>query len=243
MRPLLILLFVAQSGFTQQLTERSFYDSSWNKTDSAKAAFFRTTYYADTSKKAATVKTWLRNGTPRSVINFSDVKENKRQGLELYYHPNGQLKSQCMYVDNNLDGEVMTWYPSGQLKRKDIFSKDSLVSGKCYGVKGNDTAHFDYEINASYIGGHQEMARFIGRHIKYPKEAIKNDIEGQVMIAFIVEKNNAVVDERVVSRTHPLINEEALRVFQQMKGNFMAARLDGEPARAYMKLPVLFKFK
>jgi periplasmic protein TonB len=237
---LVIFALTTLAGYSQPIAT-NFYDSTWKKTDSVRAAFYEVIHYTDTAKKAGTVKLWLANGTPKSAISYSDIAKYKRHGSELIYHPNGQLKSQCWYSDGKLDGEVITYYASGQVKRKDKYQIDSLITGQCFSSTGKDTAWFPYLINAGFKGGYQEMFSFVLKHFRYPKKAIQIGIEGQVMIEFRIGKNGEVSHEKIISRTDPMINEEALRIFHLMHGRWLPAQLDGEPVMAYLRMPVLFK--
>lgn len=203
----------------------------------------RSVILADKTKKAAVKKRWHADGTLQSESPYSDISKGKLHGAARTYHRNGQLKSLCHYNDGKLDGEVTTWYPFGQVKRRDLFKNDSLVSGQCFSITGQEVTHFDYELPASYKGGHHARARFISSNIKYPKKAKRLGLEGTVIIQFIVGKDGKPTSEKVISLTDPILNEEALRVFRLMQDHWTAAKLDGELVNAFIRMPLSFRLQ
>lgn len=220
---------------------KKFYDSTWKVTDSSKASYYDITTYSDTTKTAGTIKNWFIDGRPRTDISYSNISKSVQHGYEKHYHENGQLKSQLWFNQGKLDGEVTTYYATGQLKRKDQYKNDSLISGNCFTRAGKDTAWFPYQVNGQYEGGNQALMKFISSNIRYPKRAREMGFEGKVMIQFILDKNGIVNNERIISNTEWLLNEETLRVFRLVPSKWKPAMLDGEPVKSRFVLPIAFR--
>lgn len=90
-----------------------------------------------------------------------------------------------------------------------------------------------------FPGGEEELARFINAEIKYPREAIKRDIEGVVHLSFIVEKDGSITEPTVLRTIGGGCSEEALRVVRAMP-RWNPGRQNGEVVRARCNLPIRF---
>jgi len=84
------------------------------------------------------------------------------------------------------------------------------------------------------------MNRFIARQVKYPRSAIKEEVEGQVLVRFIVEPDGSVTGYEVLRSLSPDCDKEALRVLRKMP-RWKPGRHNGAFAAVYMTVPFLFK--
>ena len=76
-------------------------------------------------------------------------------------------------------------------------------------------------------------------HIDYPEEAIKQGIEGLLVLMFTVNENGSTSDVRVTRPLHPLCDSAAVRALRRTA--FIPGQHDGEPVRVRMRLPVRFQ--
>ncbi len=91
-----------------------------------------------------------------------------------------------------------------------------------------------------FVGGEKAMYEFLKSHIIYPKLAWENNIEGTVLIEFVVEKDGSISNIRpLVSANFSELNEEAIRVVK-MFPKFIPGMQMGKPMRVYYKLPIKF---
>ncbi|WMJ71769.1 energy transducer TonB [Cytophagaceae bacterium ABcell3] len=93
-----------------------------------------------------------------------------------------------------------------------------------------------------FKGGDEALMRFLGDRIKYPKVAIKNNVEGDVWIEFIVNKDGSLSDFKVLRNLGHGCDEEALRVAQQMPA-WKPAYQNGKPVMLKKKMRISFKFQ
>ncbi|OFR37681.1 energy transducer TonB, partial [Porphyromonas sp. HMSC065F10] len=82
--------------------------------------------------------------------------------------------------------------------------------------------------------------QWIAQNIQYPKEAVKANIEGRVMVSFIVEKDGSISTVEVKRSVHELLDKEAIRVVSAMP-KWKPGKQDGQPVRARFNIPVSFK--
>jgi len=93
-----------------------------------------------------------------------------------------------------------------------------------------------------FPGGREAMAAWIIANIKYPAEAVKNKITGEVNVSFIVSSNGEIKNVKVVSPIYPLLDAEAVRVISSMP-DWKPGIQNGRPVDVYMKMPVNFILK
>ncbi|MCQ2287664.1 MAG: energy transducer TonB [Muribaculaceae bacterium] len=93
-----------------------------------------------------------------------------------------------------------------------------------------------------FPGGDLALMKYLSENIVYPEQAVKDSIEGRVVVQFIVKKDGSIGDSRVVRSVHPLLDAEALRVVEGLP-NFTPALQHGEPVNAWYILPVSFKLE
>ena len=61
-------------------------------------------------------------------------------------------------------------------------------------------------------GNHEAMRTWIAQNLKYPEEAFKKNITGQVFVNFIVGSDGKIKDVKVIQSVNPLLDAEAIRV-------------------------------
>ena len=86
----------------------------------------------------------------------------------------------------------------------------------------------------SFPGGQSALINFMNENKKYPEQARKDSIEGNVVVSFNVESDGTITNAQVVKSLHPLLDAEALRVV-----NLMPKWEPGFPSR--YNLPIYFK--
>lgn len=107
-------------------------------------------------------------------------------------------------------------------------------------TKKNDMVFDVVEEMPQFPGGQIAMMKYIMENMKYPKQAMKEGIQGRVTVRFIVEKDGSISDVRPILSVHPLLNKEAVRVVESMP-KWTPGKQNGKPVRVRFNLPVMFK--
>lgn len=94
-------------------------------------------------------------------------------------------------------------------------------------------------IEAEYPGGWIAVQNFISSHIIYPKECIKDKIQGKVFVSFVVERDGKVTNIKVEKGSHPLLDEEAKRMISIMP-NWIPGKVDNKTIRSRIRIPIAF---
>jgi len=93
-----------------------------------------------------------------------------------------------------------------------------------------------------YPGGMKEMLKFLQENVKYPENAMKNNVQGRVIVQFVVEKDGTPTEFKVLRSVDPDLDAEALRVLQTMP-KWKPGMQRGEVVRVKYTVPVSFKLQ
>lgn len=85
----------------------------------------------------------------------------------------------------------------------------------------------------------KEVLRYLAKHIKYPKEARVNNLEGMVIAEIVIDKEGAVTAPKVLRGIGLGCDEEVLRVLRQMP-DWIPGRHNGRAVKVLMRIPVRF---
>lgn len=97
------------------------------------------------------------------------------------------------------------------------------------------------EIESSYPGGAAAWQRYLNRNLRYPQDAIDNEIQGTIVVQFIVDKEGNVSNVEAVSGPKEL-RDEAVRVIQK-SGKWTPAIQNGRQVKSYKKQPIVFRLE
>lgn len=102
-----------------------------------------------------------------------------------------------------------------------------------------------YEVSeqAQFKGGEEAMYKFIAENLEYPPMAVENEIEGRVMIAFVVEPNGNLSNIQILGNNKLGwgCEEAAISVVKKMSGMWRPAKQRDKSVRVNFRLPIRFK--
>ena len=93
-----------------------------------------------------------------------------------------------------------------------------------------------------FPGGEAALMKFLSSHINYPPMAAENDVQGKVIVQFVVDKTGKVSDVKVVRSVDKDLDHEAIRVCQALP-KFTPGRQNGRPVSVWYTLPIQFKLQ
>ena len=105
--------------------------------------------------------------------------------------------------------------------------------------QSNQNVYDQVEEMPEFPGGMPAMIEFLQTNIKYPKDAIKQDVGGRVMVMFVVETDGSITNVRVARKVFPSLDEEAVRVVKTMP-KWKPGKEKGRTVRVNFTLPVVF---
>src|ERR1700742_548547 len=99
------------------------------------------------------------------------------------------------------------------------------------------------EIESEYPGGAAAWLRYLNKNFRYPDDAVNNEIQGTVVVQFIVDKEGNVSDVQAISGPESGgLREEAVRVIKK-SGKWTPAVQNGRQVKSYKKQPIVFKLE
>lgn len=98
------------------------------------------------------------------------------------------------------------------------------------------------EQQAEFPGGQAALMKWLGQNIRYPEAAAQNDIQGRVIVKFVVEKDGSIGQATIVKGVDKDLDREALRVVKKMP-KWQPGKNNGVAVRSYFNLPVTFKLQ
>ena len=90
-----------------------------------------------------------------------------------------------------------------------------------------------------YDGGMEAMYAFLKNELVYPEFARNNNIQGTVLIEFVVERDGRVSNVKPLVSVSPECDAEAIRVVKKMPKWHPGEQM-GKPVRCYYNLPIRF---
>ena len=98
------------------------------------------------------------------------------------------------------------------------------------------------EQQAEFPGGMAALMKWLSNNIRYPEAAQQNDVQGRVIVKFVVEKDGSVSQAQIVKGVDKDLDKEALRVVNKMP-KWQAGKNNGVAVRSYFTLPVNFRLQ
>ena len=144
------------------------------------------------------------------------------------------------YVNGQKDSTWVGFYKD-KLSYQEDYILGKLKNGTSWDSLGKSYTYIIAEKQAEFTGGVTALMAHLRDNIKYPKKARNKGIEGRVVLKFIVEKDNSLGNIIILKNTHPLLDEEAIRVIETMQNKWIAGEIRGQVVRSYFTLPINFK--
>jgi TonB family protein len=176
------------------------------------------------------------------VYNRVDAS-NHRQGPWRILDNNLNLALECNYVDDRPVG-LLKYYRNNVLvleleltekREKFLWTyHDGQKQVKGYSLADkNRTMHYfengqkltadqimdilsNYETEVAFEGGHEGLQAYLAENLNFPEKLRKKGIQGDVYASFVVNKTGGVRDIKIVRGVDELLDQEAIRLIQQM---------------------------
>lgn len=107
------------------------------------------------------------------------------------------------------------------------------------GDRKKDTIFKYIEKMPQFPGGDVALARFLQKNLRYPMVAQANDISGKVYAQFVVDKNGAISDIKIVRGLDESCNEETIRILKLMP-KWNPGMQNNKACAVYFTLPIHF---
>jgi TonB family protein len=210
----------------------------------------------DSEIKVGLFQSYFKSGNLCSKGNF---KENRMDGNWEYYYDtlNSPVWYKCFYKNGNKEGVLRSYYVSGKLKREEFhqFYLDTVFyrvhKEQKFFVRGRDSVsdgrRFDELGNAIKFTAFEKiptplfnLPQFLARTLRYPDFARKHNIEGRVLIRFVVDTLGQLKNPVIIKSVSEDIDREARRAISLMPSWNPGIQDDKFEGFVYT-LPIVFK--
>jgi TonB family protein len=190
------------------------------------------TMQADTllSTKFAAINTPIKNSTSSEIKQARFAAEQKTDTV-----PTKPLDSTQIKMLKRLPGVNVG--AGGQVTVGNQQVTKVRINGQDY---GNGSELFTVaETEPSFPGGYPEFYKFLQKEVQYPAVDRENNVQGKVMVTFIVEKDGSLNDVQALRGPSPTIDAEAVRVIS-ISPKWIPGIQNGKPVRVQFTVPVSF---
>ncbi|MGM9713724.1 MAG: TonB family protein [Prevotella sp.] len=108
---------------------------------------------------------------------------------------------------------------------------------------GDDDKVYDLVDNTpEFPGGSMALMEFLRDNVKYPKGAFERNVQGSVIVSFVIDRDGSVTDVHALKPLDEELDAEAVRVISSMP-KWTPGTVKGEPVRVKYFVPVAFRLK
>lgn len=172
--------------------------------------------------------------------NQKKIARDILEGIQKYgsnYHSYAPKPHENVEVTENV---VVT---QNVVAQKNLELNEGQLANNDLQITAHDSSspHKIVEVEAEFPGGADAWIKYLTKTVTYPADAIKNEIQGTVIVEFVVNKNGSLSDIRAISGPDTL-KPESIRVIKE-SGHWVPARDRGAIVASYHKQPIIFKLE
>jgi TonB family protein len=179
---------------------------------------------------------------------YADHDGTVLNGRFCIYNTMGNLDSTGFYDHGKKNGSIF---------KLRSYSKDSIVTIKQYDYvqdslvktidllteriknKSSDTTK---ETESEYPGGISKWTYYLIHNLVYPERAMNKDIQGQVLVFFMVDQEGNVVEPYIQKSVEYSLDQASLELIKK-SGKWVPGMKDGLPFKAHKVQPVNYKLE
>jgi TonB family protein len=191
----------------------------------------------------ATKKITAKNDFPPFTESYNVLKANAEIKHGAYQKQlRGKILVKGQYDNNNKSGVWEFYNLEGQISQKYNFSTDELIYDRQLEGQKFDTTN--YSRPALFIGGFHAMYLDMMYHLRYPAEAVRMNVQGEVRIKAEVTADGNATNEEVIQGIGFGCDEEVLRVFRLVSNQWIhALDKNGNPVASEVIFPLRLRLQ
>ncbi|MDR1877778.1 MAG: energy transducer TonB [Flavobacteriaceae bacterium] len=100
---------------------------------------------------------------------------------------------------------------------------------------------YQVDPKAEFEGGRRQLFQILSSNLEYPVEAVQQNIQGKVIIKFVVEDNGTISNFETLKDIGAGCADEIIRVLQKTQSRWNSAKINRKRVRSYYILSVNFR--
>jgi TonB family protein len=105
-----------------------------------------------------------------------------------------------------------------------------------------DGAYQKVDVMPVYPGGNEALLKYIIDSTHYPKDAKIQNIQGKVLVRFVVNAHGSVQDVSVLKGVSPSLDTESVRIVKTLP-KFTPGELEGKTVPVWYVIPIQFSLQ
>ena len=260
-------LYILSFLFTLQIvtsgqTDTTYYDNDWKESARGEATFY-SVIYREKNGDHLVEDRYIKTNALQMTGHFTSIDPEVKTGYFVYYDKDGHKTSEGNYDHNKQSGEwksyysgsddvwhvdkfvndslaeLTSYYKSGRIKRKETYFGKNKSTGKCFDEQGREIAFTQFETMPKPT---YDLNDYLMHNLHYPNKARRADVEGRVIIKFVVDDSGNITDAEVTKHVSKELDNEAIRVVSNMP-KWTPGTIDGTIVKVYFTLPVFFRLE
>ncbi|WP_151088415.1 toxin-antitoxin system YwqK family antitoxin [Hymenobacter baengnokdamensis] len=207
------------------------------------------------------VRVYYASGRLKSYTPFISQQPTRRWGVATSWYESGQLQSREDFI-NGQPHSLLVYYPNGTLKRQTTYANNQEMLGYCYGPAGQPLPYTPYEQPPLYPGGevmlksdlaHQlrlsymqreliaasPTAQYVEVYFEVAKDgSVRSPVVSALYPALVTALGGSVRASELLSTQLPVISAALVQAFQQLPRRFLPGQRDGEVAAFACRMSV-----
>ncbi len=137
-------------------------------------------------------------------------------GIFQTYHKNGKIRLIGRVKNGKREGKFEFKADDGTKIMDIVFLKDSAIQTQCLSTDSVELLEGEcvFERLPEFPGGVKGWSRYLALNLKYPESAINRNIQGVVLVQFIVFKDGKIDSLKIISSPDESLSEEVLRLMK-----------------------------
>jgi len=142
--------------------------------------------------------------------------------------------------------QIFEYYQKSVLKIKYDFQKDSLVllniPKSRFEIYSENKVEIFPESPCLPLVSPFEMTYFIAIKVKYPQEAMENNIQGKVKVGIKINPTGQIIGYEIIKSIHPILDAAAMDVVKSFPAEWkwIPTLYNGEKITSFYVVPVNF---
>lgn len=198
------------------------------------------------------LRIYYPSGSLRRLVPYLHFGRGVKYGMETSFYETGEVKSRCPYQVEQM-GPSEQFYRNGQLRFRQAFGvgpdgktllgQAFLADGKP-APEGRRASEKMPSLKGTGSSGSDNNAivEAVMRQVRYPMEALRAQVTGQVFVSFVVDDAGFVRDAQIQLSPSPLLNAAALKAVAAL-GRFTPGEIDGDTVDVSFTVPITFSIQ
>ena len=165
-----------------------------------------------------------------------EVPETEATGLPLAAAPEVPATDTLHYT------ATLTYPADPQPAAAPAVKRDTTARSAALTVRSDDEPWLRSEVMPKFRGGDLLTFRqWAQEQVRYPKEALEQQIQGRVAVTFVIEKDGRLTSVQVLASPNPSLSDEVVRVLERSERWEPGRNAADEPVRVKYTLPIDFR--